>query len=218
VYSGKECLEKLEEEVPDLILLDIMMPGMDGWEVCRRIRSNKKTESLPIVILSVRKDDSDIVKGLELGANDYFTKPFNKVILLAKMRSILKFKEMEEKLREYSLELERKVEERTKELKEAHEQLKQEYWKVEKELDLAKFQMEHDEVKVVFVAGLTGLFTAVLLLSLIILITTGNIQQLSLLFLGGIAAAGAIIWFATRRMRRTKAMIEEIRTIPPRRR
>jgi DNA-binding response OmpR family regulator len=210
--SGKEGLDKLTEERPDLILLDIMMPEMDGFEVCSRIREN--FESLPVIILSVMKDDSDIVKGLWVGANDYFTKPFNKAILLAKIRSLLKFKKMEEQLKEYSEELEKKVDERTAELKEAHEKLKHEYWKLEKELDLAKCQMEHDEVKVGLVSGLTGVFAAVMLLSLIVLITTGNVYYLGLLLFTGITIAGLMGWYSRKRMRQTVHMVEGIKQNP----
>ncbi len=208
VYSGEECIAKLESEKPDCIILDIMMPGLEGYEVCRRIRSDKKTEGLPIVIVSVRDADVDVVKGIELGANDYFTKPFNKVILLAKIRSILKLKKMEQQLREYSEQLEQKVEERTVQLREAHEKLKHEYSALARDYDLVKVQMEHDEIKVIFIAALTGFFTAVLLLSLIILITTGNLRYLLALLLGGLLVTGLTIWFAQRRMKATTQKIE----------
>ncbi len=120
-YSGEEALEKLEVIKPDLITLDLMMPGIDGFETLRRIREKKETSSIPVVIISVKADGADIVKAMQLGANDYFTKPYKKVILLTKVQSILNFKQREDQLREYSEELEKKVEEMTRELKEAHE-------------------------------------------------------------------------------------------------
>lgn len=208
--SGKEGLEKLNEEKFDLVMLDIMMPGMDGFEVCTKIR--EKWKSLPVAIVSVKGNEEDIVQGLNVGANDYFTKPYNKVILLSKIRSLIKFTRMERELEEYSKELEKKVDERTQELKEAHEKLKHEYWKLEKELDLAKFQMEHDEIKVVFMAGLTGIFTVVLLLSLIILITTGNVYYLGLLLLAGIGISGIMALYSKRKMKRTISKVENIKT------
>jgi DNA-binding response OmpR family regulator len=208
-HNGKEGLEKLREKKVDIVLLDIMMPEMDGFEVCKRIREEFK--SLPVAIVSVKGDEEDIVKGIELGANDYFTKPYNKVILLTKIKSLIRSSKMERELEEYTKELEKKVEERTAELKEAHEKLKTDYWKLEKELDLAKYQMEHDELKVVFIAGLTGISTAVLLLSLIVLITTGNVYYLGLLLLTGVAAAGLIARYSQRGMKRTVNMVEDIK-------
>jgi signal transduction histidine kinase len=119
-YSGEEALEKLEEVKPHLIIMDIMMPGIDGFETLKRIRENKGTSSIPVIIISVKNDESDIVRGLELGANDYFTKPYNRTILTAKVRSILRLKEMEDRLRRHSHELEQKVKERTRELEESN--------------------------------------------------------------------------------------------------
>jgi DNA-binding response OmpR family regulator len=88
-FSGEEALEKLDDVKPDLITLDIMMSGIDGFETLKRIRENKKTSSIPVVILSVKSDESDIATCLELGANDYITKPYDRTVLLGKVRSIL---------------------------------------------------------------------------------------------------------------------------------
>jgi len=210
-YSGEEALEKLEEVKPDLITLDIMMPGMDGFETLTRIRENEYTSSIPVVIISVKQEPDDIVKGLTLGANDYFTKPYNKTILLAKVRSILKFRAMEEQLREYSRELEQKVEERTQELREAHEKLKVQYSYLEKDLDLAHLQMEHDEVKVTYVAGLTGISTGVLLLSLILLIRTWNMDYLLWLLGAGVLLAGLHTWNFRKKTAEIARSINDIR-------
>jgi DNA-binding response OmpR family regulator len=72
-YDGREALKKFDEEKPDLVILDVMLPGMDGFEVCQQIRGTALT---PVILLTARKEDEDIIHGLELGADDYITKPF----------------------------------------------------------------------------------------------------------------------------------------------
>lgn len=73
-YDGPQALEKIEAAQPDLVILDVMLPTLDGFEVCRRVR---ETTTTPIMLLTARKEDEDIIQGLELGADDYMTKPFN---------------------------------------------------------------------------------------------------------------------------------------------
>src|SRR5690606_22076757 len=73
--TGEEALSVIEQKNPDLVLLDIMLPGIDGLEVCRILKRTGKTTNIPIVLMSARGDESDIVSGLELGADDYITKP-----------------------------------------------------------------------------------------------------------------------------------------------
>jgi two-component system, OmpR family, alkaline phosphatase synthesis response regulator PhoP len=93
VYSignGKEALNYAFEALPDLAILDIMLPEMDGLEVCRRLRSNDKTASIPILILSARKEELDKVLGLELGADDYMVKPFSVRELVARVKAMLR--------------------------------------------------------------------------------------------------------------------------------
>jgi DNA-binding response OmpR family regulator len=85
--SGKEALEKVKLARPDLVVLDLMMPEMDGWEVCRRLR---KESDLPIIMLTARSDDVDKIVGLELGADDYVTKPFNARELVARVKAVLR--------------------------------------------------------------------------------------------------------------------------------
>lgn len=85
--SGIEALDLLNKEAFDLVLLDIMMPDMDGWEVCREIR---KSSNVPIIMLTARDQQEDIVKGLRLGADDYMTKPFGEEELLARMEALLR--------------------------------------------------------------------------------------------------------------------------------
>lgn len=90
--DGQIALELFETVKPDLVLLDVMMPGMDGFEVCRRIKSNPKNLNIPVIFLSARNDVADIVKGFESGAIDYLAKPFNKSELLARLKTHLDFK------------------------------------------------------------------------------------------------------------------------------
>jgi two-component system phosphate regulon response regulator PhoB len=100
VPSGEEALESVVTSPPDLILLDLMLPGMDGLEVCRRLKANDDTRHISIVMLTAKGEEPDIVSGLELGADDYITKPFRISILVARLRAVLrrrpKFKEIKE--------------------------------------------------------------------------------------------------------------------------
>jgi two-component system phosphate regulon response regulator PhoB len=90
VDSGEEALEVATKLMPDLILLDIMLPGADGLEVCRRLKGNAKTQRIPIIMLTALSEEADIVAGLELGANDYVTKPFSPRVLLARVKAALR--------------------------------------------------------------------------------------------------------------------------------
>ncbi|TAN53880.1 MAG: diguanylate cyclase [Methylococcaceae bacterium] len=85
--SGEQALKAVEPLAPDLILLDIMMPGMDGYEVCRRLKADPLTEQIPVIFLTAKVEEDDVVQGLELGAVDYVTKPFNIAILLARVKT-----------------------------------------------------------------------------------------------------------------------------------
>jgi two-component system, OmpR family, alkaline phosphatase synthesis response regulator PhoP len=88
--SGEEGLEIARSQCPDLIILDIMLPGVDGFGVCRLLKTEKKTAQIPIVMLTAKGEESDIVTGLELGADDYITKPFSPRVLIARVRVILR--------------------------------------------------------------------------------------------------------------------------------
>ncbi len=88
--DGREGLALAYRQQPDLIILDIMLPGMDGFEVCRSLRADKSTGNIPIIILSARSQETDKVVGLELGADDYVTKPFSPRELIARIRAILR--------------------------------------------------------------------------------------------------------------------------------
>ncbi|MGG6296812.1 sensor histidine kinase [Leptolyngbya sp. AN02str] len=88
--DGESAIEQLEYVIPDLILLDVMMPGIDGFEVCRRLKANVATQAIPIIFMSALSETVDKVKGLELGAVDYITKPFQQEEVLARLRVHLK--------------------------------------------------------------------------------------------------------------------------------
>lgn len=105
--TGEEALERVAESPPDLILLDIMMPGLDGYEVARRIRSDPELPFIPIILITARDSTQDKVAGLDAGANDYLTKPINFPELEARVRSMLRIRELQEELEEKNRELER---------------------------------------------------------------------------------------------------------------
>lgn len=88
--SGDEGLKLVNELKPSLILLDLMLPGIDGFSVCSKIRENPETASIPIIMLTARSDENDIIRGLECGADDYITKPFSRQVLLARIRAVLR--------------------------------------------------------------------------------------------------------------------------------
>ena len=98
-FNGLECLAKVAECAPDIVLLDVMMPGMDGFEVCRRIKSDPKTAHVPVVMVTALDQPSDRVAGLEAGADDFLTKPVDDAALFARVRSLVRLKMMTDELR-----------------------------------------------------------------------------------------------------------------------
>jgi two-component system phosphate regulon response regulator PhoB len=90
VISGGEAVSSARSVMPDLIVLDLMLPGMDGLEVCSVLKSEPRTREIPIVMLTAKGEESDIVRGLELGADDYVTKPFSPKVLVARVQAVLR--------------------------------------------------------------------------------------------------------------------------------
>jgi adenylate cyclase len=103
--SGEEALDLLREEQPHLVLLDVVMPGMDGYEVCRRIRANSDTAFLPVVMITA-SDTQQKVRGIEAGADDFITKPFDQAELLARVKSLVRVKRYQDTIRGQADELE----------------------------------------------------------------------------------------------------------------
>ena len=88
--SGEEGLDFISSQKPDLLLLDLMLPGMDGLDVCKAIKRNDRLSTIPVVMISARGEEPDVVTGLELGADDYVSKPFSPRVLLARVRTVLR--------------------------------------------------------------------------------------------------------------------------------
>ncbi|MBN2614945.1 MAG: hybrid sensor histidine kinase/response regulator [Bacteroidales bacterium] len=121
--SGEQALKAIEYNNFDLILLDIMMPGMDGFEVCEVLKNQNKTREIPIIFLTAKADMESIVRGFEVGGEDYITKPFNAAELLARVETHLLLHEQKKSLKILNENLEEKVRERTIELEEAYKRL-----------------------------------------------------------------------------------------------
>src|SRR5688572_31101277 len=108
--NGMEALERIERERPDLVLLDVMMPGLSGYEVCRKVRDNPATAMLPVVMVTALDPVQERVKGIEAGADDFLAKPINQPEMLARVRSLLRVKELWDRLAELNATLQRRVE------------------------------------------------------------------------------------------------------------
>jgi adenylate cyclase len=104
--SGEEALEKVEQWQPDLVLLDVIMPGMNGYEVCRKIRNDLENGILPVIMVTALDPDEERVKGLDAGADDFLTKPVNIPELEARVRSLLRVKDLYDKIQTQAAELE----------------------------------------------------------------------------------------------------------------
>jgi diguanylate cyclase (GGDEF)-like protein len=112
--SGKQALSVANNILPDLILLDIMMPGMDGYEVCERLQSSAKTKNIPVIFLTAKADTDATLKGFKVGAVDYVTKPFNSAELLARVRTHLEIKRSRSLIEHVNEKLKMEIEERKK--------------------------------------------------------------------------------------------------------
>ena len=95
VASGEEAFASVRMSPPDLVVLDLMLPGVDGLEVCRRLKNDARTAGIPVIILSAKGEEADVVTGLELGADDYLTKPFSPRVLLARIKAVLRRQQSE---------------------------------------------------------------------------------------------------------------------------
>jgi two-component system cell cycle response regulator len=98
-FGGEEALQSIENEMPDSVLLDVMMPGMDGFEVCKRIKGNPKSAHIPVVMVTALDQPSDRIAGLDAGADDFLTKPVDGMALFARVRSLVRLKMMNDELR-----------------------------------------------------------------------------------------------------------------------
>jgi putative two-component system response regulator len=118
--NGIEAIEKVATYSPDLILLDVMMPEMDGLEVCKKLKSDPSTQYIPIIIITGSTDRELRVKGLSAGANDFLTKPIQRLELMVRVKNLLRIKEFEDFLRNYNELLKREVEEKTRQIREGY--------------------------------------------------------------------------------------------------
>ena len=97
-YDGQETLDKVASEMPDLILLDIMMPKVSGFEICRRLKADEKTRDVPIVMVTALAEMADIERGVEAGTDDFLSKPISKLELLTRVRSLLRVRHLKSEL------------------------------------------------------------------------------------------------------------------------
>ncbi|MEA2104876.1 MAG: response regulator [Candidatus Cloacimonadota bacterium] len=138
--NGETALELLDSESFDLILLDIVMPKMDGFEVCKRVKSNPKTKNIPILFLTAKDATKDIVKGLEMGAADYLTRPYNPIELIARVKSQLKLRKADKALR-------RLIREKELLFREAHHRIKNNFTIISAILSMQSEQISDENSK-----------------------------------------------------------------------
>lgn len=129
---GQEAIDKSLSEMPDLILMDVMMPGMDGFEATAIIKSNEITQHIPVIILTALGDKKDRIKGIAKGANDFLSKPFDVEELSLRIRNNLQIKEYHDFIKNHNILLESEVKKRTAELNRAYEKLDSSYHMVQK--------------------------------------------------------------------------------------
>src|SRR3989454_2451492 len=114
--TGAEALAKIGKDLPGLVLLDVMMPGMSGYDVCRKIRENPATAMLPVVMVTALDPAQERVRGIEAGADDSLTKPINQPELLARVKSLLRIKLLHDELAEWNRNLEQRIEQQLAQL------------------------------------------------------------------------------------------------------
>ena len=98
INDGNEAIESIKNNHPDVILLDVMMPGISGFEICKRVKSDEATKYIPVILITAKTDTADKIHGMDIGANDYITKPFNPDELLARIKALLRIKDLEREL------------------------------------------------------------------------------------------------------------------------
>jgi len=122
--DGSDALNRIKEILPDVILLDVMMPKVDGFEIARRLKEDGETETIPVVMVTALKEVEDRVKALEVGADDFLSKPVDRSELIATVNSQLKVKAYNDHMLNYQRELEAEVDKRTQQLRQAFERIK----------------------------------------------------------------------------------------------
>ena len=142
--NGEEAIGKLYGQNVDLVLLDVMMPGIDGFEVIRRIRKDSSHRLIPVILVTALHETEDRVKGIEAGCDDFISKPFHKMEILARVRSLLKVKAYNDLMSNYQKELEREVKRRTEELKLSFERIKEASLDTIYRLSIASEYKDHD--------------------------------------------------------------------------
>ena len=148
--SGEEALEMLTHTLPDIILLDVMMPGMNGFVTCQKIKADTRTAAIPVIFLTALDDVEDKVRGFEAGGVDYITKPFQKAEVFARLNTQLALQQAFSEIKILSSNLEDRVRERTFELQQSHEQLEQKTREIEKNnialrVLVTQYQMAREE-------------------------------------------------------------------------
>ncbi len=122
--DGREALEKCAEIYPDAILLDLIMPGLDGFEVAHRLKNDPRYQQIPIIVVTASKDEDSRIRALEIGVDDFLTKPVNRSELQARLRNHLKLKYYQDRLLRHQAELEDTVAERTRDLQKSYEKVR----------------------------------------------------------------------------------------------
>lgn len=158
--SGESALKQVEYDPPDLILLDVMMPGIDGFETCYRLKQNPLTKDIPVIFMTALSDTLDKVKGLSLGAVDYITKPFQQAEVLARIQIHLKLRKLSATLEEQNTRLKQEITERTAAetaLQHLTQDLEQRVAERTKELSQALYKLQMAQVQLVQAEKLTTL-------------------------------------------------------------
>jgi len=135
--NGKEALEIISEQEVDIVFLDVMMPEMDGYEICRRLKENPLTQHIPIVMVTALSDKESRIRGLEAGANDFLTKPVDRTELLIRTNNLLKIKEFADFLKQHNELLDLEVKKAVEALQKSEKELKKRVKELEEFYDMA---------------------------------------------------------------------------------